>query len=75
MNTKDYWNRITSVGSYLDGSSYWDEMVAKLLEEYKEWIDEPLDGDEVDAFIKIISAKANLIEWNITKREYDLLLW
>lgn len=48
--------------------------IYKLIEEYKDNNNEPLDGDEVDRLCKIIKAKINLSEGNITQEEYDNLL-
>ena len=41
-----------------------------IIKKYKDGNDEPLDGDEVDRLTKIIKAKINLIEGNITEKEY-----
>ena len=48
--------------------------IYKLIEEYKDGNNEPLDGDEVDRLCEIIKAKINLVEGNITQEEYDNLL-
>ena len=46
-----------------------------IIQEYKDGnIEEALDGDEVDNLLKLLSAKINLQEGNITDEEYyDLL--
>ena len=38
---------------------------------YKNGSNEPLDGDEVDILAEHIKNKINLIEGNITDREYE----
>lgn len=54
----------------------WIEQLLPIIEEYKGSADEnePLDGDEVDDLCKIIKAKINLHEGNITQEEYDEIL-
>ena len=46
-----------------------DELRA-ILKKYKQGIDEPLDGDEVERLGEIIMNVLNLIEGNITEEEY-----
>jgi hypothetical protein len=46
-----------------------DELRA-ILKKYKQSIDEPLDGDEVEVLGEIIKKVLNLIEGNITEKEY-----
>lgn len=48
--------------------------IYKLIEEYKDGTNEPLDGDEVDRLCEIIKAKINLNEGNITEQEYNIIL-
>ena len=48
--------------------------IYKLIEEYKDGNNEPLDGDEVDRLCEIIKAEINLNEGNITQEEYDNIL-
>ena len=48
--------------------------VEKLIEEYKDGNNEPLDGDEVDNLVKIIKTIINLHEGNITEEEYNEIL-
>lgn len=50
-----------------------DEIV-KLVEEFKDGNEEPLDGDAVDKLVHIIWCKINLLEGNITEDEYKRLL-
>jgi hypothetical protein len=52
----------------------WIEQLLPIIEEYKDGNDEPLDGDEVDNLVKIIKAKINLQEGNITEEEYNEIL-
>ena len=52
----------------------WIEYLLPIIEEYKDGNNEPLDGDEVDNLLKIIGAKINLQEGNITEQEYNELL-
>ena len=52
----------------------WIEQLLPIIEEYKSGSDEPLDGDDVDDLLKIIKAKINLQEGNITEQEYNELL-
>lgn len=40
---------------------------------YKDGSKEPLDGDEVDKLIRHLKNQVNLIEGNITEKEYDKL--
>lgn len=51
-----------------------DKKIAELVEEYKNGINEALDGDAVDDLIRIIWCKINLQEGNITEEEYNKLL-
>ena len=37
------------------------------------WIDEPLDGDEVETLINHLRNRLNLLNGNITKDEYNKL--
>lgn len=39
----------------------------------KTWEIEPLDGDEVDMLIEHLRNRLNLINGNITQKEYDYL--
>ena len=59
----------------------WIEQLLPIIEEYRGGVvllvndeNEPLDGDEVDDLCKIIKAKINLHEGNITQKEYDEIL-
>ena len=59
----------------------WIEQLLPIIEEYRGGTvsfandeNEPLDGDEVDNLCKIIKAKINLQEGNITQKEYDEIL-
>ncbi len=52
----------------------WYNELERILIDYKEDWEEPLDGDEVDTLIEILRAKLNLIEGNITEEEYDKIL-
>ena len=59
----------------------WIEQLLPIIEEYRGAAvsfasdeNEPLDGDEVDDLCKIIKAKINLHEGNITQKEYDEIL-
>jgi hypothetical protein len=53
----------------------WIEQLEPIIEEYKcGGLDEPLDGDDVDELCKIIKAKINLKEGNITEDEYENIL-
>lgn len=58
----------------------WIEQLQPIIDEYKGASvgslghKEPLDGDEVDDLCKIIKAKINLQEGNITQDEYDKIL-
>lgn len=49
----------------------WIEQLLPIIEEYKDGDDEPLDGDDVDNLCRIIKAKINLQEGNITEEEYN----
>ena len=59
----------------------WIEQLLPIIEEYRGGAvsfasdeNDPLDGDEVDDLCKIIKAKINLHEGNITQKEYDEIL-
>jgi len=52
----------------------WIEQLIPIIEEYKDGDNEPLDGDAVDDLVKIIKAKINLQEGNITEKEYNEIL-
>ena len=59
----------------------WIEQLLPIIEEYRGGAvsfandeNEPLDGDEVDDLCKIIKAKINLHEGNITEEEYSKIL-
>jgi hypothetical protein len=52
----------------------WTEQLIPIIDEFKDGSDEPLDGDEVDGLVKIIQAKINLQEGNITPDEYEEIL-
>lgn len=54
----------------------WMELsLYNIIQEYKDGnTEEALDGDEVDGLLKILSAKVNLQEGNITNDEYDEFL-
>lgn len=49
----------------------WIDQLLPIIDEYKDGSDEPLDGDSVSKLSKIIEAKINLQEGNITEEEYD----
>lgn len=51
----------------------WIEQLLPIIEEYRGGT-EPLDGDEVDDLVKIIKAKIDLHEGNITEQEYEEIL-
>ena len=59
----------------------WIKQLLPIIEEYRGGAvsfanneNEPLDGDEVDDLVKIIKAKINLHEGNITEEEYNEIL-
>ena len=52
----------------------WIEQLMPIIEEYRDGSNEPLDGDAVDDLVKIIKAKINLQEGNITEEEYNEIL-
>jgi hypothetical protein len=59
----------------------WIEQLLPIIEEYRGGAvsfandeNEPLDGDEVDNLCKIIKAKINLHEGNITEQQYNEIL-
>jgi hypothetical protein len=53
----------------LDRMEFGEELQS-IITKFKDGTDEPLDGDEVDVLTRIINAKINLIEGNITDEEY-----
>ena len=59
----------------------WIEQLLPIIEEYRGGAvsfandeNEPLNGDEVDDLCKIIKAKINLHEGNITEQQYNEVL-
>ena len=53
----------------------WIEILQPIIDDYKEGIeDEPLDSDGVNDLCRIIKAKINLQEGNLTEREYESIL-
>ena len=59
----------------------WIEQLLPIIEEYRGGAvsfanneNEPLNGDEVDDLCKIIKAKINLHEGNITEQQYNEIL-
>ena len=52
----------------------WITQLQPIIDEYKDGSNEPLDGDEVDDLGRIIKAKINLQEGNITPDEYVKIL-
>ena len=59
----------------------WIEQLLPIIEEYRGGAvsfandeNEPLDVNDVDNLCKIIKAKINLHEGNITQKEYDKIL-
>lgn len=50
------------------------EIIYKLIEEYKQGNNEPLDSDEVEVLINILRLEIDLNEGNITEQEYNELL-
>lgn len=56
--------------------SWMNLTLEQIILEYKDDYNDnvPLDGDEVNDLIRILRAKINLHEGNITQEEYDRLL-
>ncbi len=52
----------------------WIEQLSPIIEEYKDGVFEKLDVNDVDNLCKIIKAKINLQEGNITEQEYNEIL-
>lgn len=53
----------------------WIEQLLPIRNEFMDGcVDEPMDGDDVDELCKIIKAKLNLNEGNITEEEYNNIL-
>ena len=48
-----------------------EEDIRNIIASYKDGSNEPLDGDEVDKLIACLRNKINLIEGNITDKEYE----
>jgi hypothetical protein len=48
----------------------WEDELNKIIDDYKDGDKSPLDGDETEHLSKIILAKLDLIEGNITEEEY-----
>jgi len=51
-----------------------EKQLQEIIQEYKEYTDEPLDGDEIDMLVYILWCKINLMEGNITLDEYEKYL-
>lgn len=49
-----------------------EQIILEYKDDYNDNV--PLDGDEVNDLIRILRAKINLHEGNITQEEYDRLL-
>jgi hypothetical protein len=52
----------------------WIEQLVPIIEEYKDGVFESLDINDVNSLVKIIKAKINLHEGNITEEEYNEIL-
>jgi len=52
----------------------WIDQLLPIIKEYKDGNQEPLDADGVDDLVKIIKAKINFQEGNITNEEYEAIL-
>lgn len=50
-----------------------EKPLREILVEYKDGDKEPLDGDEVDKLVEHLRNKLNLMEGNITEKEYEKL--
>jgi hypothetical protein len=50
------------------------EIIYKLIEEYKQGNNEPLDSDEVETLINLLRLEVDLNEGNITQQEYNNLI-
>lgn len=48
----------------------WGTELRKIIDDYKDGSDEPLDGDEAESLVEILRKKINLMEGNITESEY-----
>ena len=59
---------------FLPDNISWDAQLQPIINEYKNGDDTALDGDEVDCLCKIIKARINLHEGNITEQEYNSIL-
>lgn len=65
----DYYDNRTAPTSWMDLT------LQQIISEYKNGYEaEPLDMDDVDDLIKILRAKINLHEGNITQEGYDRIL-
>lgn len=51
------------------------EELQKILNIYTDnsWTSEPLDGDEVDNLVEHIKVQLNLLNGNITEKEYNII--
>jgi hypothetical protein len=52
----------------------WIDYLIPIINDYKDGSDEPLDGDGVDDLCRIIRAKIDLHEGNLTEEEYEAIL-
>lgn len=49
----------------------WEKHLQPIIDEFNENNNEPLDGDEVARLTKVIKAKINLMQGNLTQKEYE----
>ena len=52
----------------------WITQLQPIIDEFKDGSNDPLNGDDVDELARIIKAKLNLQEGNITQEDYEAIL-
>lgn len=60
----------------IQNDTEYDSLLYKILDVYTDnsWEDDPLDEDEINGLVEFLKLKLNLINGNITEKEYNKLL-
>lgn len=83
-NLEKYFKINTDILKYLtiktnvaiQNDTEYDSLLYKILDVYTDnsWEDDPLDEDEINGLVEFLKLKLNLINGNITEKEYNKLL-
>lgn len=83
-NLKKYFETNTDIYKYItiktkeaiQNDTEYDSLLYKILDVYTDnsWEDDPLDEDEINGLVEFLKLKLNLINGNITEKEYNKLL-